>query len=133
MQPIKRATETWKYIPESDRDLPEDQQTILTLSPITLAERLASIEAQQSIATNPLTGERVVRDRKWTAALELVAAHLVDVENFPPGMNGQAPKWPKDGTVEERVKYLAQFDEVTIFNIAQEIYTKSVLPADAGN
>lgn len=133
MQPIKRATETFTYIPEDDRGLPEDQQTILTLSPMTLAERLASIEAQQSIATSPVSGERIIRDRKWTAALELCVAHIEKVENFPPGANGHAKSWPKDGSPQERLDYLAQFDEVTIFNIAQEIYTRSVLPADAGN
>jgi hypothetical protein len=133
MQPITRPTETWKFIHESDKALPEDQQTIFTLEPLSLTEEMAAIEAQQAIATNPVSGERVVRDRKWTAALEMFCAHVVDIENFPPGANGGARKWPRSGSIEERLEYASQFSSVVIYDIAQAIFNRGLLSDDAKN
>lgn len=133
MQPIKRATETWTFIHESDRDLPPDQQTIFTLEPLSLPEEMAVIEAQQAIATDPVTQERIVRDRKWTAALEVFCGHVVAIDNFPPGANGQAKKWPREGTPQERVEFAGQFSSVTIYDIAKEIFNRGLLSADAKN
>lgn len=130
MQPVRRATETIQFIPKGDRELPEAEQTIIKLRPMTLQEQLAALDASEVYIISPATGERIARDRSYMSALEGCVQNIADVINFPPG---EAKPWPKDGDVKAKLDYLEAFPESVIMAIHLELITKSKLPSDAKN
>jgi hypothetical protein len=133
MQAVKRATETFRYVPKGDRSKPPEEQTTITLRPMTLVEEAAYTDAQEAHLINPTTNERYARRRDFTAAIEVCLAHIEAVENFPAGANGSARPWPKDGSLADKREYLNEFDVIMCWEIAQEVAARTVLPADAGN
>jgi hypothetical protein len=131
MKPVTRPVESFTYIPRADRDLPPDEQMVLTLRPMTLFERLSKMEGQDAYHTDPVTMMQVQRPREYTSSLETCLVHIVKVEHFPP----EEPKpWPgPDAPYRERLEYLAMFSEPLIYEIGQEVFKRSTAPVTAGN
>ena len=126
METITRAVEAITYIPESDRALPVEQQTKITLRPMTQAERMKAIDDED--AFSQADGATRLEGRRWQRNYRLARDHIVAVENFPVS----APKsWPTSRA--DREAYLALMPEAAVFLIGQEVFDKSVISPLAKN
>lgn len=130
MQPIRRQTEAFTYVPKDDRALPPEQQTRFVCNPLTVGERMQVLD-EMSVVTFEADGVKVSRGRTFRQAYELLLQKLVAVENFPAG--GTAMPYPARGTREQKEVYLAQFPELVLYEVGDEIRDRAELPADAGN
>lgn len=128
MDSITRVVEAITYIPESDRELAPDQQTKITLRPMTQSERMAAIDDEDAIEVGAAT--RRIQLRLWQRNFALARDHIVAVDRFPIS----APKpWPATGTRAEKEAYLALMPEAAVYLIGQEVFEKSVIPVAAKN
>ena len=128
MQRTRRPAESWTYIPRDDRALPPDQQTRITLRPLTLQERMRAIDDQSWVTEDPATGVRSVARRAWQEAFRLATDFIEAVENFPAG----APEpWPAGR--KERQAYLEGMGEDVILEIGNEIINHSMMEPEAKN
>lgn len=128
MESVTRAVEAITYVPESDRALPGEQQTKITLRPMTQAERMKAIDDEDAISY--ADGATRMQGRHWQRNFALARDHIVAVERFPV----DAPKlWPVSGTRAEKEAYLALMPEAAVFLIGQEVFEKSIVSALAKN
>lgn len=143
MQPVQKRRESWRYVPRADRQLPPEEQTTFTLTPLIQGERLR-VWDDASWIRQERNGEQILQPRSYQAALELCVEHIADVENFPAkvkdptsGTYGYAPNAPKPfpvaGTREQKLLYLDEFDDLIILEVGNEIRDKSTLDSDAKN
>lgn len=128
METVKRPTEAIVYVPETDRELPADQQTKITLRPMTQAERIAAIDDEDVLEVGGSAAR--VRGRQWRRNYELARDHITAVEHFP--VDDPKP-WPATGARAEKEAYLALMPEAAVFLIGQAVFERSVLPAGAKN
>jgi hypothetical protein len=122
-----RSAESFRYVPEADRALPVEEQSTFILNPLTGPERARLMD--EATVTHVLSdGTKEIVDRTYRQARENVRAHLVSIENFPPG----APKaWP--AKAREQDEYLELLDDGLLLEIHNEHFTRSWLGADAKN
>ena len=114
-----RPAESWTYLLVSDRELPIEEQSRFTLSPLTQAERAAIQDdlARTHVATD---GSKSVVARTRRQGLSIALDHIVAIENFPAG----APQpWPKDR--EGRETYLEMLDDDFVQEIGNEVFERS--------
>lgn len=121
MKARRQQIGTWEYTPLGDRELPPDEQSRFTFSPLAFEERCALVD-QSSIYVNTVTGEKEVRPRTFRSALELVRLHLVKAENFPAG---EPKAWPADGSAAEKDAYLSLLGEAVVYEFGEEIWERS--------
>jgi hypothetical protein len=120
----KRPPGSWTYVLQSDRELPESEQSRFTLRPLTGAEReRATDDVTRQVFRADGSVETISRMR--TVARELALSHIESVENFPAG----APKpWPNGtGGIEARQKFLEELADEHTFELGNEIYLRSTL------
>lgn len=117
----KRVAGSWTYVPEADRSLPPEQQTVFTLSPLTGAERERVVDELNQRAIMPDGSIRII-SRTRSIARDLVLSHCDRIERFP----SDAPKgWPKEP--DARQAYLEAMDDDLVFEVGNEVYNRSAL------
>jgi hypothetical protein len=123
------ATREFTLVPECDAELPANEQSRFTFRPMTYAERLRSVDEMQIIELRP-DNTRVLHDRSFQQAREILLACLVASENFPAG----APvAYPAKGTPAERDEWLAQLDPLDLYKLANAARERSAMDKLAGN
>lgn len=141
MQPVQKKRESWRYVPLEDRGLPIEEQTTFILTPLTQGERVKVWDGGSWVQQDG-AGRSVMLPRSYELAYELCVEHIADIENFPAkkkdadsGMytNGETKLFPVAGTKAEKLKYLDQFDDLTILEVGNEIRDKSTLDTTAKN
>jgi hypothetical protein len=110
-------------VPHEDRDRPAAEQTIFVLSPLSQAERMAVWDDGSWIRVES-DGSKVIAQRGYQQALEMVRTHVVDVQNLQDA-DGNVLPFPKDGTPAERAKFLECLDDVDVLIIGQYIRDRS--------
>jgi hypothetical protein len=121
-----RSAESWRYVLKADRMLPEKEQTVWILRPLTQAER-AEVQDNFVRLHHMPSGGTVVERRDHRQTLELCLTNIEDVENFP----GDAPtklKWPANPDDHNaRAAFLEQVDDADVHEIGNEIWAQAVL------
>jgi hypothetical protein len=108
------VAESWIYVTKADRELPKDQQSRFTLSPMTAAER----DVAQDTLSSGAAGTREY-------ARKIARDHIVSVENFPVG---EPKPWPEKSA--DREAYLATLHDDDVLAIGNEVWVRSSLGAD---
>lgn len=121
--------EAFTLTPRTQEDLPPERQLRVTCRPLTIAERARVLDEMEHIIQMP-DGTRVVKNLRWQQALALAVAHILRIDNLPPGV----PDYPADAPAAAKQAWLNQHvDDLTWFAIGNEVREHSLLPADAGN
>lgn len=114
----KRVTGGWTYIPESDRALPPNEQTVFHCKPLTSGERerLADESIQRVIEGGSI---RVV-SRMRSLAREIFLTNVTAIDRFP----SDAPKaWPEKP--DQRADYIEDMEDDLVFEVGNQIYDRS--------
>jgi hypothetical protein len=106
--------EAWTYVTKADRELPKDQQSRFTLSPLISTER--DLLRDEMVNDDRTFGSIYTRGRK------LALDHIVSVENFPVG---EPKPWPEKRS--EREAYLSLLDDDDVLEIGNEVWARSTL------
>lgn len=129
MKAARRPTGTWRYMLHSDRELKPEDQSVFVLKPLTQFERMEVWDDLNWLETDS-TGAQVVRPRANRQAYQLCLSNIASIENFPAG---SPQKWPENGDVEGKKKYLELLDDLSILLIGTEIRQKSTLEEEVKN
>ena len=143
MQPVQKKRESWRYVARLDRNLPIEEQTVFVLTPLLQGERVKVWDNASWVQQGP-GGTQVLMPRTYQAAYELCVDHIADIENFPAKVksgetgvyaypDGAPKQYPFGGSADEKLKYLDQFDDLTILEIGNEIRDRSTLDVSAKN
>lgn len=124
-----RSAESWTYVLLADRELPPEQQTRFTLSPLSQLERAAVRDEIARVQTLQ-DGTKSIISHSRRQGLEIAVRHIASIENFP-GDTPEKEKWPAGET--ERRKYLEMLGDDSVQEIGNEIWTKSELGDDLKN
>jgi hypothetical protein len=125
----ERPREPFWFTPPADRALPPAEQSRFKFRPLRQYERLEFMDNTE-VVTEDGTGSRQLRFRSFTQSLELVLLTLIEAENFPAG---EPVKYPKEGTREEKAKYIEDIDDGLIYVLGQEVFNRSTLGQDSKN
>ncbi len=118
---VERITEAWWYILIAEKDAKPEEQSRFRLKPLAGSERAAVLDDRSWVQRNT-DGSLTVVPRGVQQARNLCLSHIVDVENFPVG---EPQPWPEE--IEARDKYLDQLDDLNVYEIGNEIRTRSTL------
>jgi hypothetical protein len=123
MKKVKRLAGSWTFILARDRAegvKPEDQ-TVFRLRPMTGPERdVVKDDVSRTVLQED--GLSAVVTREQQVARRICLEHIESVQNFPAGA---AEPWPDDR--EARAHYLEMLDDAAVFEIGEEIFTKSTI------
>jgi hypothetical protein len=124
---ITRPAQSWTYILDDDRDLPDAEQSRFTLRPLTQQERAVIRDEIGRIETGK-DGTKSVISRSYRQGIEIVLDAIVSIENFPAG----APQpWPDDR--QQRRQYIDMLSDHYVQELANEAWFKSVAGDDVKN
>ena len=117
----KRAAESWRYVLNTDRALPEEQQSTFILTPLNPIERADARDGMVRRVVG-VTGETTVSQRDKRLSVEFCLTHIRSIENFPAGA---AKPWPDDA--DDRLAYLDMLGDTALQELGNEIWVRSEL------
>jgi hypothetical protein len=126
-----------------DRALPPEEQTVFILTPLVQGERIKVWDDASWVRQQP-GGEQIIMPRTYEQAYRICVDHIADIENFPSKVKsiesgvyshppGAPKQYPAAGSVDEKLRYLDQFDDLLILEVGNEIRDKSTLDFTAKN
>jgi len=132
----RRPHGSWRFIPPEDRALPPEEQTVFVLRPLTQEERMASWD-NGAWSQRSEDGSKTILPRTFRLARENCLSHIEDVVNLQvPNSAGDGytvPIWPKNGTPEEKAKFLEVLGDVEVLIVGNEILDRSSLDDEIKN
>lgn len=124
-----RPKGSWTFICPRDRGLPPEEQTVFTLTPLNVAQRMRAWDS-----VNWVHDDGRIEPHKFRQALSLCLTNVADVTNFkvPRADTVDSEKieydvlpFPKKGSDDEKLTFFEWMHDLDVMQVGDEIRERS--------